>query len=793
MKFSRTKITILANTFTMKALSMLIIIIWRIIFVSTSSMLPSMAISGEILETYKPEGGFSCIASYFMCNDSILCVAQHLNCNQEPDCYDGSDEWNCDDQSVDLFYDHLFRKNIGALTDDIPWGQCDYSFLEYPDLNSTCKCKLKEVHCQFQGLTRIPSPLPSSGISLLELSGNRFATLDSAFLENLPPSQKLTLKHCSIREVKSLAFQRFKDDFVDILYLDQNQIEILPNFLFPEGTKLTVLILASNRIFEIQSFAFASLQHLIELDLRDNRLAVLTEAVLAPLINLQILFLNGNRLTTLTSGMLPHLKNLITLSLADNQIRRVSKNALNLPSLEHLFLSGNHLIQIDNDTFYLLPNLTGLNLNNNQIEGFQLNAFNGIENLTSLYLSGNPFKTIDQRVLHNLTHLQHIYFSWFHLCRAAMYVRVCEPRGDGISSDKHLLDNPVLRGSVWVMAAVGIVGNLLVLFGPLALGSRGLSCHIEHTIYLRHLAASDLLMGIYLAIIATADIAFRGEYLLHEEDWRHSGTCSLCGFLSTLSCLSSTLFLTLITWDRLVSVTRPLLPRPPSRARAIVRLGLLWLTAITLAAAPLFGIDYFGKNFYGSNGVCLSLHIHIPKDKGWEWSAAIFIVANTVSLVFIGTSYMKMLSAIRSSGSAMRSSQSGRENVVARRFAIIVATNCACWLPVIIVKIAALAGVQISPSLYAWLAVLVLPVNSALNPVLYTLTAAAFKQQLTKFVYSLPCGAGIDSRSQNGFESALSISLGHNYPQQSSKKHLLQRRNTLSTITSTCGKKGTSV
>uniref|UniRef100_A0A1L8DJQ2 Putative glycoprotein hormone receptor n=1 Tax=Nyssomyia neivai TaxID=330878 RepID=A0A1L8DJQ2_9DIPT len=331
------------------------------------------------------------------------------------------------------------------------------------------------------------------------------------------------------------------------------------------------------------------------------------------------------------------------------------------------------------------------------------------------------------------------------------------------------------------MAAVGVVGNLLVLFGPLALGSRGLASHIEHTIYLRHLAASDLLMGIYLAIIATADIAFRGEYLMHEENWRHSSTCSLCGFLSTLSCQSSTLLLTLVTWDRLVSVTRPLLPRPPSRARAIIRLGLLWLTAITLAAAPLSGVDYFGQNFYGSNGVCLSLHIHIPYDKGWEWSAAIFIAVNTISLVFIGTSYVKMLRAIRSSGSAMRSSLSGRENVVARRFAIIVATDCACWLPVIVVKIAALAGVQISPSLYAWLAVLVLPVNSALNPVLYTLTTAAFKQQLTKFVYSLPCGSGIDPCSQNGFESALSISLGHNYPQQSSKKHLLQRRVSCST------------
>uniref|UniRef100_A0A182P9T2 G-protein coupled receptors family 1 profile domain-containing protein n=1 Tax=Anopheles epiroticus TaxID=199890 RepID=A0A182P9T2_9DIPT len=62
-------------------------------------------------------------------------------------------------------------------------------------------------------------------------------------------------------------------------------------------------------------------------------------------------------------------------------------------------------------------------------------------------------------------------------------------------------------------------------------------------------------------------------------------------------------------------------------------------------------------------------------------------------------------------------------------------------------------GYEISPSLYAWLAVLVLPINSALNPVLYTLTTAQFKQQLARFCYSLPCGAhpeydsAIDSRN----------------------------------------------
>ncbi|XP_036343311.1 relaxin receptor 2-like [Rhagoletis pomonella] len=68
-----------------------------------------------------------------------------------------------------------------------------------------------------------------------------------------------------------------------------------------------------------------------------------------------------------------------------------------------------------------------------------------MQNLTSLLLTGNEFKTLDPRVLQNLTNLNYIYFSWFHLCRAALHVRVCEPHGDGISSTYHLLDNQILR------------------------------------------------------------------------------------------------------------------------------------------------------------------------------------------------------------------------------------------------------------------------------------------------------------------------------------------------------------
>ena len=76
------------------------------------------------------------------------------------------------------------------------------------------------------------------------------------------------------------------------------------------------------------------------------------------------------------------------------------------------------------------------------------------------------------------------------------------------------------------MASIAIVGNLLVLLGRYFYKTRS---NVEHSLYLRHLAASDFLMGIYLAIIACADISFRGEYIVHEEYWRHSFMCAFSG------------------------------------------------------------------------------------------------------------------------------------------------------------------------------------------------------------------------------------------------------------------------
>lgn len=160
---------------------------------------------------------------------------------------------------------------------------------------------------------------------------------------------------------------------------------------------------------------------------------------------------------------------------------------------------------------------------------------------------------------------------------------------------------------------VGCIGNLVVFLGRLFTSTN----NKVHSLYIRNLAISDLLMGIYLFIIAGADHQYRGIYLQNEFKWRHSSLCNLCGFLSTLSCESSVLILTLVTWDRLISVTEPLARKQSSPRTAAFTLLILWFLAATVATAPLLKPTegYFGTEFYGSNGVCLSLHIHDPYAK----------------------------------------------------------------------------------------------------------------------------------------------------------------------------------
>jgi hypothetical protein len=69
---------------------------------------------------------------------------------------------------------------------------------------------------------------------------------------------------------------------------------------------------------------------------------------------------------------------------------------------------------------------------------------------------------------------------------------------------------------------------------------------------------------------------------------------------------------------------------------------------------------------------------------------------------------------------------------------VLVLTDMCCWVPIILLKVLALAGSVIAPAAYAWISIFILPINSSLNPALYSLMTPSFIRQVKEKCGCIP-------------------------------------------------------
>lgn len=217
-----------------------------------------------------------------------------------------------------------------------------------------------------------------------------------------------------------------------------------------------------------------------------------------------------------------------------------------------------------------------------------------------------------------------------------------------------------------------------------------------HSFLITNLAIGDLLMGLYLLVIAVVDLHYRGVYNIYDKGWRDSALCQFAGFLSTFSSELSVFTLTVITVDRFVAIIFPFTFKRLDMRDARVLMVFMWALVALLAVIPLFDIDYF-DGFYGRSGVCLALHITNDKPNGWEYAVFIFLALNCVSFVAIITSYIWMFLVAKRTRAAARSPEMKKDHAMARRMTLIVLTDFCCWMPIILLGCASLGGATVPP------------------------------------------------------------------------------------------------
>lgn len=313
---------------------------------------------------------------------------------------------------------------------------------------------------------------------------------------------------------------------------------------------------------------------------------------------------------------------------------------------------------------------------------------------------------------------------------------VCVATKNAFSNCEDILRDVAVRYVIWLILLFTLAGNSVVLVTRFFMKDK----NVAQKVLIMNLGVSDLMMGVYLTIIASKDQLWRGRYFSHDEEWRSSVGCRAAGVLSMMSSQASLLTLVFITYDRFRSITNGIKFRRLGLRSVSIILTLIWSTSLALSVSPAVIKSYFFEEnetgFYGTNTVCLPLQLPGQKAPGWEYCLGLFGVVNLIMSVYMAVAYAWMLMSIHRTGQVAKSDRLKREKTLAKRMLFIVVTDLLCWFPVIAVIFLSLLGLLDNPdrSVFAWLAVCIIPINSAVNPILYTISTPSVLTRITKLV-----------------------------------------------------------
>ncbi|KAH9525187.1 hypothetical protein Btru_000577 [Bulinus truncatus] len=290
-----------------------------------------------------------------------------------------------------------------------------------------------------------------------------------------------------------------------------------------------------------------------------------------------------------------------------------------------------------------------------------------------------------------------------------------------LSTCDDLIGDSLKRYLLWIVAACSVIGNLTVMGYRIFFNRATLM--LTYGYLVTCLSFSDLLMGVYLVIIATIDYRYRDAYVGHQKSWRQSSLCQVTGALATLSSQTSTYLILLITLERYLTIKYPFGQHGFSKLTRNVCILLSWLLGFLLAFIPLLIPEL---SMYSTSGTCLGFPLRKSTGLAWIYSVVIYLLLNSLLFVLIACGqvtifYMISKNSAKFKNSSQQSARRADDVKVAKKLALVVMSNFICWFPVCILGLrAAASDFEVDRHTYGWIVAVVLPVNAALNPILYT-------------------------------------------------------------------------
>ncbi|KAM8740763.1 leucine-rich repeat-containing G-protein coupled receptor 5-like [Acanthopagrus schlegelii] len=625
-------------------------------------------------------------------------------------------------------------------------------------------------------------------LETLDLNYNSLVEFPTA-VRSLGHLKELGFHSNNIQSIPEHAFTG-NPSLITIFFYD-NPIQSVGRSAFQNLPELRTLSL--NGATDLTEFPdLTGTKSLESLTITGARITSLPGSVCEQLQNLQLLDLSYNHIRTLPS--FSGCESVQKIDLHHNEIEELEENTFHgLMSLRSLDLSWNRLSSVRSNSFSALPALTKLDLSSNQLSSLPLI---GLQSLTHLRLAGNA-ELMELIPREDLPRVRVIELPYAFQCCAFVS---CERRGGGgggggggasswereeaadstgrensvLSSQVdqdwedfllefedepklqhsvhcspapgpfrpclHLLGSWLIRGGVWLIAALSLVSNSLVV---LSVFFSSASSVTPPKLLIGLLALVNGLMGVWSGWLAAVDAWTYGSFWRYGARWESSFLCRLSGFLCVFASQTGLFLLTVAALERCLAAAARRHKadghngRPSSPLSVHLAVCLCFLLGLAVTLPPLVA-------GHSSTSLCLPL----PS------SSSSSSLAFTVSLVLLDSLCFLLMTVAytRLYCRANKAPPAAEEEVaLTRHVAWLLFSDCLLYLPVAFLSFSSLLRLPATgPEAAKGVLLLVAPLPACVNPLLYILFNPLARQELAALAKRTCGAAGVTRLGRGG-------------------------------------------
>jgi hypothetical protein len=368
-----------------------------------------------------------------------------------------------------------------------------------------------------------------------------------------------------------------------------------------------------------------------------------------------------------------------------------------------------------------MSQLKQLNVSNTHINSILKEHITGLKSIEVLDLSKNPFNLFsfpDIYMFNSFLTLRKLFVVHPETCCLVDEIH-CESdiqNADIVGSCQDIIANIPVKVLIWMYMLLILILNFVsgVWWFCERMSKRAAVCLMAC-----NLSFADGLMGNYLSILAIVDSMYAGDTAYVAMKWKTSALCKALGFILLLSVKSSTLFTLLIAVDRFICIVlRPFQGYGLSKLATKVLVTAGWLLG---ALFPSISVSILPVNYVATSSTCFLISASLSG----IYSFFHLLFDSCVFIVII-LSYIPIIVTTMSKKTSIQNTKHSSSGNITMRLGLIIFFNFLSWFTISTLTLLNMLGVPLPPYLEHLLGLLLFPLNSLLNPLIYTILTSSF-------------------------------------------------------------------